>query len=126
MDKNALAAALAGEQAHDQGKFWEFHDAILKLNGDVDMDDIERIAAMFGLNTKALDNIEPEARGLLNIKRDISAAKRIGVYFSGTFSYEQLEKQIQAELKRQKKHTRGLNTDSSSTIENKQHSNTVN
>lgn len=130
MDEDALAAALAGEQAHDQGKFWAFHDAILKLNGDVDLEAIERIAANLKLNTKFLNNVELKEHSLLNIKSDIRAAKRIGVsaapvifvngiYFSGTFSYEQLEKEIQAELVRTGESVKGLKTDLAPNIQKK-------
>ncbi len=121
-DKNALAAAQAGIQAYALGKFWEFHDAILKLNGDLDLDDIERVAADLGLNTNASNNIQHEGRDLLNLKKDIDDAKRIGVnaapvifvngiYFSGTFSYGQLETLIQSELDAEGKHVGGAKAD---------------
>jgi protein-disulfide isomerase len=122
MDESALAAALAGEQAHDLGKFWLYHDVIFRLNGDVDIDDLGRIAEDLGLKMNASKDIQHEGRYLLNIKKDMDGVKRMGVkaapvifvngiYFSGTFSYEQLKTLIQAELGREEKRVEGVKTD---------------
>lgn len=43
-------AAEAGQCAHEQGKFWEFHDAVYNHEGVVAADDLKAYAAQIGLN----------------------------------------------------------------------------
>jgi protein-disulfide isomerase len=43
-------AAEAGQCAHDQGKFWEFHDAVYEHEGVIEAKDLETYADAIGLN----------------------------------------------------------------------------
>ncbi len=43
-------AAEAGQCAHEQGKFWEFHDLIYDRNGAIEASDLKGYAAEIGLN----------------------------------------------------------------------------
>jgi protein-disulfide isomerase len=43
-------AAEAGQCAHEQGKFWEFHDLIYNRNGAIEASDLKEYAAEIGLN----------------------------------------------------------------------------
>ena len=43
-------AAEAGQCAHEQGKFWEFHDLVYERNGAIAADDLKAYAAEVGLN----------------------------------------------------------------------------
>ena len=43
-------AAEAGQCAHEQGKFWEFHDAIYDHDGAIEADNLKTHAAQVGLN----------------------------------------------------------------------------
>lgn len=43
-------AAEAGQCAHEQGKFWEFHDAIYQHEGAIEANDLKAYAAEVGLN----------------------------------------------------------------------------
>jgi protein-disulfide isomerase len=110
-DQNALFVAQLGEWAHEQGKFWEFHAAVSALNGDVEAADILQVAKDLGLDTGEYHRGENERLMLQRVKEDISAAKRSGVtgvpvifvnglYFSGTFPYDQLKGLIEEELTR--------------------------
>jgi protein-disulfide isomerase len=121
VDEIALAAAQVGEKAYELGKFWQYHDAIFKLNGSVELEDIERLTEDLELKTKDAKDLQNEARYFLNIKKDLDEARRMGIkaapvifvnglYFSGTFSYEQLRSLSQAELDEDKKSDGGAQT----------------
>ncbi len=43
-------AAEAGQCAHEQGKFWEFHDVVYQHNGAIEANDLQAYAAEIGLN----------------------------------------------------------------------------
>jgi protein-disulfide isomerase len=43
-------AAEAGQCAHEQGKFWEFHDAAFDHNGAIEAADLQAYATQIGLN----------------------------------------------------------------------------
>ena len=43
-------AAEAGQCAHEQGKFWEFHDTVYEHDGAIAADDLKAYAAQIGLN----------------------------------------------------------------------------
>jgi protein-disulfide isomerase len=48
-------AAEAGQCAHEQGKFWEFHDLVYDQNGAIEASDLRAYAARIGLDTKQFD-----------------------------------------------------------------------
>ncbi len=43
-------AAEAGQCAHEQGKFWEFHDRVYQRDGAIEASDLKDYAAEIGLN----------------------------------------------------------------------------
>jgi protein-disulfide isomerase len=43
-------AAEAGQCAHEQGKFWEFHDLVYERDGAIEADDLKTAAAKVGLD----------------------------------------------------------------------------
>jgi protein-disulfide isomerase len=45
-------AAEAGQCAHEQGKFWEFHDLVYDRNGAIEASDLQAYAANIGLDMK--------------------------------------------------------------------------
>ena len=110
-DEKVLSAALMGEAAHNQGKFWDFHDRMFTLKGHFEPDVVTRIAGEIGLSRPYYENGEKEGRFLLKVKDDIRTAARIGVttvpvifvnglYFSPTFPFEQLQALVSKELDR--------------------------
>ena len=110
-DEKALSAAQMGEFAHEQKKFWDFHDRIYAFNGHYNLDDITEVAQDLGLNHQYYQNEQNSGRFLLKVKGDIRSANRAGVttvpvifvnglYFSPTFSYEELRAMINKELNR--------------------------
>jgi protein-disulfide isomerase len=110
-DEKALTAALAAEAAHEQERFWDFHDRMFALGGDFEPEDVAQIAGDLGLGWKPCDEGEKAGRFLLKVKDDIGDATKIGlkgvpvifvngIHFGGTFPYEQLKTLVQRELDR--------------------------
>jgi protein-disulfide isomerase len=104
-DDVGLAAAQLAAEAQEKGKFWELHDRLFELGGNVKTADLDRVASELG--------IPPVRPGdtcyLESIKRDADEARRIGIetepvifvngrYFSPTFPYEQLRQLAADEL----------------------------
>jgi len=77
--QNAMEAALAAEAAHNQGKFWEFHDKLLASKGRLTPDQIKQYADELGLNPAKFeeDLNSPEVRK--RVTDDMSEAQRLGV-----------------------------------------------
>jgi protein-disulfide isomerase len=48
-------AAEAGQCANDQGKFWEFHDAVYQHEGAIEASDLEMYAKSVGLDMSQFD-----------------------------------------------------------------------
>ena len=48
-------AAEAGQCANEQGKFWEFHDAVYEHNGVIEASDLKAYATAIGLNISQFD-----------------------------------------------------------------------
>jgi protein-disulfide isomerase len=108
-DERGLRAAEAGETAHAQGWFWEFHDAIYALSGDFDADDLDGILERAGVGPSAYERAHATARYIQEIRHDIEDGARAGVtgvpaifingrFISGTFSYDRLKEMVEEEL----------------------------
>lgn len=52
----AEQAALAGLAAHNQGKFWQMHDALFAMNNNITMEKIQAAAREIGLDMDAFNN----------------------------------------------------------------------
>jgi hypothetical protein len=108
-DEKALMAAEFGEAAYEQGIFWNFHDLMFARKGDMKLESIKKVADEIGLNKKQFEEGQKKGKYLLKVKEDIGYAARIGVegapvifvnglYFSGTFPFEELKALVQKEL----------------------------
>ena len=109
-DERALTTAQMAEAAYEQGKFWDFHDAMFAFEGQFELNDTEQVVKKLGLN-QVHNEAGKEDRFLLKVKEDIRAAQRAGVttvpvifvnglYFSPTFPYEELRALVNDELDR--------------------------
>jgi protein-disulfide isomerase len=82
---NAKPAAMASMAAHEQGKFWEFHDKLFANQSALDRGTFERYAQELGLDMNkfkaALDNNKFEAA----IAADVAEAARVGANGTPTF-----------------------------------------
>jgi protein-disulfide isomerase len=108
-DEAGLVAAEAGETAHAQGKFWEFHDHVYALSGDFAKEDIPRLLSEVGVDTSQFEEIHKKATYIIEIKKDIEDGVEAGVtgvpaifingrFISGTFPYERLKEMVEEEL----------------------------
>ena len=112
-DEKGLLAAELGEAAHEQGMFWNFHDRMFAEKAGMKMERIKELAKEIGLDRKRFEEEKKKGRYLLKVKEDLGYAARIGVegvsvlfvnglYFSGTFPYEDLKSLVQKELEHNK------------------------
>src|SRR6185369_881102 len=104
-DEVGLAAAQLAAEAQEKGKFWEVHDRLFELRGNVKVVDLERVASELGIPP-----VHPgDTCYLESIKRDADEAHRIGVkeepvmfekwrYFSAKFPYAELRALVTSEL----------------------------
>ncbi len=110
-DLDTLYAAEMGRAAFEAGKFWEYHDRMMALRGKVTRQSINEAADALKLDRKHFESLQREGKYLLQVKEDIGYGARIGIqaapvifvngiYFSGTFSYEELERLVERELNR--------------------------
>ncbi len=80
----AMVAALAARSAHDQGKFWQFHDLLFRQRG-LDMQQLDAYAREAGLD---LDKLHADLEALRwgsSVSRDMRQARKLGV--TGTPAY---------------------------------------
>jgi predicted DsbA family dithiol-disulfide isomerase len=82
MHKQAKPAALATIAAHEQGKFWQMHDALFALGKKINQETIEKAAQNIGLDMDKFkkDLATPATQNKL--KKDMTDAGKAGV--SGT------------------------------------------
>jgi protein-disulfide isomerase len=108
---DAQKAAEAALCAHDQGKFWEMHDAMFADQKKLGVDELKARAASLGLNTdkfnKCIDSGEKNAIIQADLKEGaaagVSGTPAIfvnGRSFSGVVPIEQLTTVIDDELRR--------------------------
>jgi protein-disulfide isomerase len=111
MHPNAMPAALAAMAAHEQGKFWEFHDRIFanqqKMNRDQYLTYAKELKLDVAKFTQALDG----AKFKPQIEADSAEANKLGIngtpaffvngrFLSGAKPFEEFASAINAELKR--------------------------
>jgi protein-disulfide isomerase len=103
-----------GRAAFEQGKFWEYHDRLMGLKGRVSREAINGSADAIRIDTKRFEQGQKGGTYLLQVREDIGHGVRIGVqaapvifvngiYFSGTFPFEELRALVQKEMERVKK-----------------------
>lgn len=81
---DAILASSAGRCAQDQGKFWEMHDALLKL-GAVDIAALHNTATNLKLDVSSFDTCVQSGRHIVEIQNDIQVAKDHGLTGAPTF-----------------------------------------
>jgi predicted DsbA family dithiol-disulfide isomerase len=78
----AELAALAGLAAHNQGKFWQMHDALFAMNNNISMEKILAAAKEIGLDVETFSNDLRSDATRQRLMRDIANAREAEV--SGT------------------------------------------
>lgn len=81
----AKGAALASLCAHDQGKFWQMHDAMFKNQSKLSSKDLKMTAKNLGLDTKKFSNCLDSKKHMKIIERDMEYGSKNGVKSTPTF-----------------------------------------
>ncbi|MDP3936943.1 MAG: thioredoxin domain-containing protein [Deltaproteobacteria bacterium] len=108
-DETGLLAAEFAVAAQDQEVFWEAHDALFDLEGNLDERKMLGVAHKIGVDDDTMRQVGIDEKYLKAVKRDIDAGVKAGVrsepvvyvngrYFSSTFPYERLRQMVAEEL----------------------------
>ncbi len=113
MHKEALPAARAAAAAHQQGKFWEFHDKLFANQSSLNAGSYLKYARELGLDISRFsrDMADVSGIGARWVDADKAEADALGVtgtpaffvngrYLSGAKPFEEFAKLIDAELAR--------------------------
>ncbi len=106
---NALSAAVASECAAEQGKFWEYHDALFANQSDLGKDLYEKIATDLGLNISDFNECLDSGKYENEIKAEMEGGSSAGVtgtpgtfvngnLVKGAVPYETLKSIVESEL----------------------------
>jgi protein-disulfide isomerase len=82
MHKDAQGAAEAANCAHDQGKFWEYHDKLFENQRALTIDSLKRYATDLQLDAEQFNSCLDSGKYTQDVKNDMSHAQSLGV--SGT------------------------------------------
>ena len=80
-------AAEAGVCAHEQGKFWEYHDVLYRNSGSFSADELLDYANQVGLNMPAFQTCLETGRYLNEVAQDLSDGVAAGVTGTPTFFF---------------------------------------
>ncbi len=81
----SLIAALAGECAHEQGKFWEMHDKIFTDQANITEENLKIYAVQIGLNSQQFNSCFLSAKYLKEVEEDLQAGYAAGARATPTF-----------------------------------------
>jgi len=87
----AFKAAEASLCAHDQLKFWEFHDALFQDQSKLAVSDLKATARRLGMDGKKFDACLDAGRYVEQVQNDVKEAERIGsngtpaIFINGTY-----------------------------------------
>jgi protein-disulfide isomerase len=108
----AFKAAEASLCAHDQGKFWELHDALFQDQSKLAVSDLKATARRLGIDGKKFDACLDAGRYVEQVQNDLKEAQRVGangtpaIFINGTYveggsvPFSVLESLIEKELAR--------------------------
>ncbi len=83
----ATVAAQGGGCAKEQGKFWEYHDAIFASKSGISLDSITSIASTIGLNTNQFKRCIDSGYYAKAVAQDIADGTSLGVTGTPTFFF---------------------------------------
>ena len=78
-------AAEAGQCAHDQGKFWEYHDLLYQRAPALSIPDLKEYAIDLGLNGSEFDQCLDSGKHQATVDRDLQDARQRGFNATPTF-----------------------------------------
>ena len=79
MHKEAKPAALASIAAHEQGKFWQMHDALFAVSKKLSKETIEQAAKDIGLDMEKFNKDLASAETNAKLQKDMADAGKAGV-----------------------------------------------
>ncbi|WP_163870607.1 DsbA family protein [Myxococcus eversor] len=82
---NAKLAAEASEAAHEQGRFWEFHDKLFANQKALDRASLEKYAQELGLNTAKFKAALDSGKFKAKVEADSAAGSAVGASGTPTF-----------------------------------------
>jgi len=82
---NAMPAAEAAMAAHEQGKFWEFHDALFKKQGQLSPALYDEVARKLGLDMDRFHASIEAHKSAAHIQSDMTAGRAVGAEGTPTF-----------------------------------------
>lgn len=85
ISSSSFDAAVAGECAHLQGKFWEYHDLLFNATGNLDYRKLKEFAKQVGMNTNKFDSCFSSQRIREEVRKDIEDGENKGVEGTPTF-----------------------------------------
>jgi protein-disulfide isomerase len=111
MHKDAPLAHQASMAAHEQGKFWEFHDKLFANPRNLKGPDLTRYATELGLDMARFQDAIVKEKFKAQVDADAAEVGALGVsgtpaffingrYLSGAKPFEEFAKVINAELQR--------------------------
>lgn len=111
MHSRAKPAAEAAQCAHEQGKFWEYHDKIFANQQALTDEEFKKHATDLGLNLEAFDACYSSGKFRADIDRDMAEGSKVGVqgtpaffvngrFLSGAQPFEAFKAMIDDELSR--------------------------
>jgi len=112
--QQATPAAIAARCAGDQDKYWEYHDSLMKENGNLQADDLKKRAETLGLDLAAFNACIESDRHEDAVQASVDDGSALGVTGTPTFfingrmlvgaqSYEALKQVIEEEIARNAK-----------------------
>jgi protein-disulfide isomerase len=75
----ARRAAEAARCAQDQGKFWEYHDALFTQSPQLALEDLRRYAGQVGLDVTKFDGCLATGVHKATVQRDLDEGNRLGI-----------------------------------------------
>jgi protein-disulfide isomerase len=85
MHAQARLAAAASMAAHEQGKFWEFHDALFANQRALDRDSLEALAGKLNLDMERFRRALSSSTWSNYVETEVAEAQRRGVSGTPTF-----------------------------------------
>jgi protein-disulfide isomerase len=112
MHQYAAPAAIASMAAHEQGKFWQYHDKLFANQGKLKKEDLLAYAQDLKLDMKRFEEALDAAKIKASVSADSAEADGLGVtgtpaffvnghFLSGAQPFEGFAKIINAELTKQ-------------------------
>jgi protein-disulfide isomerase len=110
MHQRAAPAAEAAQCAHEQGKFWEYHDKIMANQQKLSDDDLKQFATDISLDVEKFNACYTSGKFRADVQKDQTDGQKVGVsgtpaflingrFLSGAQPFESFKAIIDEELK---------------------------